>query len=142
MKNNFVAKSSIEINTTVDKVWDAITNPEIIKQYFFGVDVVTDWKEGSSIIYKGMWEGKPFEDKGEILKIEPKKLLITSYWTSFSGLEDIPENYQNVTYKLENKDKTTVLTIEQNNIDTKDTAKHSEDNWNYILSGLKKLLEQ
>src|SRR5258706_3209022 len=42
-------------------------SPEILKQYYFGADIISDWKMGSSIIYKGEWQGKPYEDKGTIL---------------------------------------------------------------------------
>ena len=142
MEKKLSAKIHTDIHAPASKVWDALTNPEMIKQYFFGVDVVTDWKEGSPILYKGEWEGKYFEDKGNILKSVPEKLLLCNYWTSFSGLPDIPENYQNVSYELSPVKDGTRLTITQDGIASEESRKHSEQNWNMVLNSLKSLLEK
>jgi uncharacterized protein YndB with AHSA1/START domain len=82
MQNNLIAKSSVTIHAPVEKVWDALTNPAMVKQYLFGTDLKTDWKEGSPITYSGMWEGKPYEDKGTVLKFVPNKVIETSYWSA------------------------------------------------------------
>ena len=47
---NLIAKAEITINASIEKVWDALVNPEKIKQYMFGSDVISDFKEGSKII--------------------------------------------------------------------------------------------
>ena len=142
MTTKFTARASITIKSSPASVWNALTDPTLIKQYLFGTEVVSDWKVGSEIIYKGVWEGKMYEDKGIILKIEPEKLLETNYWTSFSGLPDSPENYQKVTYQLSRDGDNTVLTITQDGIPTDEARTHSETNWAMVLNGLKKLLEQ
>ena len=142
MTTKFTARASITIKSSTASVWNALTDPTMIKQYLFGTEVVSDWKEGSEIIYKGVWEGKMYEDKGIILKIEPEKLLETNYWTSFSGLPDSPENYQKVTYQLSRDGDNTVLTITQDGIPTDEARAHSETNWAMVLDGLKKLLEK
>ena len=141
MKNKFSAKASVVINKPVEKVWQALTDPEIIKQYFFGVNVVTDWKVGSPIIYKGIWEGKEFQDKGIILKNIPNQILESSYWSNFSGLADSPDNYSIVKYTLSQRGDNTYLEVVQDNIQTEQAATHSERNWNFVLESLKKLLE-
>ncbi len=94
----FTGTARTVIKAKADKVWDALTNPELIKQYLFGTEVVSDWKVGSSIIYKGVWEGKPYEDKGTIKELIPNRLLSTTYWSSISSGEDKPENYLLVKY--------------------------------------------
>ena len=91
MNKGFIAKATILINSPVSRVWDALTNPELIKQYLFGTQVTTDWKVGSPITYKGTWEGKAYEDKGKVLQVEPGKLLVSTFWSSLSGLPDAPE---------------------------------------------------
>ena len=68
MNKGLIARASISIDSPVGKVWDAFTNPELIKRYMFGTDVISDWKEGSPIAWKGEWQGKKFEDKGVILQ--------------------------------------------------------------------------
>jgi uncharacterized protein YndB with AHSA1/START domain len=100
MKKTFIAKATISINAPASKVWDALTKPNLIKQYLFGTEVTTDWQVGSPITYKGTWEGKAYEDKGRVIQIEPGKLLVSTFWSSLSGLPDIPENYKTVRYEL------------------------------------------
>lgn len=142
MKSNITGKAEITINAPASKVWDALTKPEIIKQYFFGTDTTTDWKVGSPITFKGVWEGKSYFDKGTVLAFEPKKLVRYNYWNSMSGIEDKPENYVIITYKLSEDDDKTHVTITQQNIPDEKTKEHSEQNWNKVLHDLKDLLEK
>ncbi len=141
MQKGFVAKSEAVINTTPDKVWEALTNPELIKQYLFGTEAISDWKVGSSITYKGVWEGKSYSDKGTIIELVPEKLLVTTYWSSMGGREDRPENYNTVSYILEQVNDGTKLTIKQDNNTTEKSRDHSQSNWDTVLQSLKKLLE-
>jgi uncharacterized protein YndB with AHSA1/START domain len=141
MNKRFIAKVSATITAPVSKVWQALVNPEIIKQYLFDTDVISDWKVGSPITYKGQWEGKPFEDKGEILAIEPEKLLQSTHWSPLSGVPDSPENYHTVTYTLSDKGDRTEVTITQDNNASEIEKAHSEKNWEAVLKGMKKLLE-
>ncbi len=142
MDNKLTAKIHADISASPAKVWDALINPDMIRQYFFGVEVISDWKVGSPIVYKGEWEGNQFEDKGNILKLEPEKVLLCNYWTSFSGLPDIPENYQNVTYELIPLANGTRLTITQDGIRDEETRNHTEQNWSAVLTKLKEILEE
>jgi uncharacterized protein YndB with AHSA1/START domain len=141
MTNKFVAKSTITINAPVSKVWDALTRPDLIKQYLFGTTVTTDWQVGSPITYEGIWEGKAYKDKGTILQVEPEKLLVSTFWSALSGLPDIPENYQTVRYELSAEGNSTRLTITQDNNATQDDADHSAQNWSMVLDGMKQILE-
>lgn len=141
MNDKYIAKATTTIHAPVSKVWQALVNPEIIKQYLFNTDVITDWKEGSPIIYRGEWQGKPFEDKGKVLQIEPEKLLKSTHWSPLSGVPDTPENYHTVTYTLSGNNNSTEVTIAQDNNATEEEKKHSEENWKVVLDGMKKLLE-
>jgi uncharacterized protein YndB with AHSA1/START domain len=141
MSVNLIAKSSIAIHAPLSKVWQALTDPEIIRQYFYDTEVITDWKVGSPIVWKGEWEGKEYQEKGTILKSEPQRLLQYTYLSSFSGLEDVPENYANITYELEEDGDETILTVRQENIADERAREQSEKNWAMLLSNLKQLLE-
>jgi uncharacterized protein YndB with AHSA1/START domain len=141
MNNKYVAKATTTIHAPVSKVWQALVNPEIIKQYLFNTDVISDWKVGSPIIYRGEWEGKLFEDKGEILAMEPEKLLKSTHWSPLSGVPDSAENYHTVTYTLSDKGESTEVTITQDNNATEEEKTHSEKNWQTVLKGMKDLLE-
>ena len=137
-----IAKAETTIKASADKVWNALTNPEMIKKYMFGTTVVSDWKEGSKIVWKGEWEGKSYEDKGKILQIEDQKKLQYSHYSPLSGLHDNPENYHIVTIDLARKDNETMVTLTQDNNPDEKTKDHSEKNWKMMLASLKKLLEE
>ena len=141
MNNKFTAKATSTINAPASKVWDALTDPSLIKQYLFGTEVNTDWQVGSPITYRGEWEGKTYEDKGKILQIEPEKLLVSTFWSSLAGLPDVPENYKTIQYELSPENGGTKLTITQDNNANQEEADHSAQNWNTVLDGMKKLLE-
>ncbi|HTC01499.1 MAG TPA: SRPBCC family protein [Ferruginibacter sp.] len=143
MKTNITARASIIIDTYPLKIWEALTIPRIIKKYFFGTDVISDWKVGRPIIFRGEWEEKKYEDKGTIIAIVPNKLLKYNYWSSMSGIEDKPENYVLITYELHaNNSNETTLTITQDNVPDEKIREHSEQNWMKVLTDLKALLEE
>jgi uncharacterized protein YndB with AHSA1/START domain len=57
MNKNLKVTDQIEINSSIDKVWFALTDKEMIRQYFYGTEVNTDWKKGSPITFTGTWQG-------------------------------------------------------------------------------------
>jgi uncharacterized protein YndB with AHSA1/START domain len=142
MDDKFTAKATTTINAPASQVWIALTTPDMIKQYFFGVDVVSNWKEGSTIVYRGEWEGKSFEDKGKILKVKPEKELVTTHWSPLPGAPDSPENYHTVSYELQKRGGKTQVTITQDNNASEEEKKESEKNWKTMLDGMKRLLEE
>jgi len=133
--------TSITVNAPAAKVWQALTDAAIVKQYFFGTNVRTDWKKGSPIFWEGEWEGKTYQDKGTIIDVDAGKFVKYSYWSSMSGTEDKPENYANVTYELVEKDGATVLTVTQDNVKNKEAKEHSEQNWQAIFGKMKEMVE-
>lgn len=135
-------KCSIEINAAASKIWQAFTDPAMIKKYLFGTDVTSDWKQGSAITYRGEWKGKTYEDKGNIIEIVPEKILHTTYWSGMSGKEDKPENYADVIYEIEPEGDHQVVSITQDNIDDKAGIEHMRENWGMVLKSMKELLEK
>jgi uncharacterized protein YndB with AHSA1/START domain len=139
--------SKISINAPAARVWEALTKPELVKQWQYGSDVITDWQKGSSIVYRNEWEGKVFEQKGTILEIEPEKLVTYSLFFPRPGLEDRPENYFSMSYALEEANGTTTLTItqqdprEQQPQEPTEEAEEAEESENSVLVSLKKLVE-
>lgn len=142
MKTDLIAQASVEIKTDIRTVWDALVNPKIIKEYLYGTDTSSDWKVGSRISFKGVWDGKPYEDGGIITAIEPEETFKYTYWSSMSGTPDVEENYANISYDLEELDSGVRLTISQDNIQTEEARAHSEKNWGMVLDSMKKLLEK
>ena len=142
MKNTLIAKAHITIGAPIANVWDALVNPEMIKQYMFGTTAVSDWTEGSPVVWKGEWEGKPYEDKGVILQLKPERVLQYSHFSPLSGQADVPANYHTVTIELSPKGTGTILRLSQDNNSTEEDREHSEKMWGMMLTGLKKVLEQ
>ena len=138
---NLKANLSININASGSRVWEALTDPALIKQYLFDSDTISDWKKGSTITWSGVYEGKQYQDKGSIIEIEPEKLLHISHYSPLSGKPDIPENYHHVVYQLTSEKDFTTLTLTQDNVSNKQELEHVEGNWNAVLQGIKKLLE-
>ncbi len=141
MQRNLIAKASVLVAVSRGRVWEALTNPLAIKQYMFGARVDTDWQEGSPIFWRGEWQGKPYEDKGEILKVIPRKALQYSHYSPLSGLTDIAENYHVVTIELHNEGNQTRVDLAQDNNATEEERIHSEKNWEAMLGALKKYAE-
>lgn len=141
MKNS--VQVSITIKASIHTVWEALTSPEIIKKYFFGTHLTTDWKEGSPMYFRGEYQGTKYEDKGVVKKFTPKKHITYSYWSLFSGQPDQPENYQLVSYDLNEVEGGTEVTVKQSNLkDETETHKdHVRANWKMVLEGLKQLVE-
>lgn len=142
MDKDLIARASVTINIASAKVWDALVKPEAIKQYMFGTTVVTDWREGSPIAWKGEWEGKPYEDKGVILQFKPGRSLQYTHFSPLSGLPDTPENYHTVTIELSREGDQTRVSLAQDNNSTAQAREHSEKTWKIMLDALKKYLEQ
>ena len=138
---NIRAQVKMTIQAPIDTVWKALTDAAEVKKYFFGTDLYTTWEVGTPVLFKGEWEGKPYEDKGTVLHFAPNEKLSYDYYSGFSGLEDVPENYQTITYEVKATDNGTLLTITQSNVKDEETKAHSETNWQGVLNELKKLVE-
>jgi uncharacterized protein YndB with AHSA1/START domain len=141
MDKKLIAKASTTIHAPVAKVWDALINPATIKQYMFGTNVVSDWKKGSPIVFKGEWQGRKYEDKGVILDLQPQRKLSYSHFSPLSGLPEKPENFHTVTIDLVDRGQQTLVALSQDNNADEKEREHSQKNWEMMLSGLKKLLE-
>lgn len=141
MDKKLVAKASTTIHAPVAKVWDALINPATIKQYMFGTNVVSDWKKGSPIVWKGEWQGRKYEDKGVILDLQPQRKLSYSHFSPLSGLPEKPENFHTVTIDLVDRGQQTLVALSQDNNADEKEREHSQKNWETMLTGLKKLLE-
>ena len=140
MQKGHISEYKAKIKAPIDMVWDALTKPELVKQYLFGSNLETSWIIGEEICWTGEFNGQVFKDKGFILEFEPKVKLVYSYLSSWSGLEDIPENYLFVKNEVTEKDGVTELIITQSNYD-EEKAIHSKKNWEIVVNELRKILE-
>ncbi|MEJ7678883.1 MAG: SRPBCC domain-containing protein [Segetibacter sp.] len=144
-----LVKNTITINAPASKIWDALVNPEQTKKYMFGCETVSDWKPGSPLLWRMNYEGKELIPvKGIVLDIQPNRFLKYTVIDTSASYPDIPENYLNVTYEIEEQAGMTTLTVFQDGFEDaaegekryKDVYNNGEG-WNPILIEIKKLVE-
>jgi uncharacterized protein YndB with AHSA1/START domain len=137
-----VAEASTTVAAPIARVWEALTDPAMIERYMFGTQVVSTWEAGSPIVWKGEWEGKPYEDRGTILAIEPPHLLRCTHYSPLSGAPDTPENYHTITYQLsEEGGGTRVVLTQDKNADERERA-HASEMWGKMLESLRDVVEK
>jgi len=139
---NLIATAQTIIKAPASKVWAALTEPDLIKQYMFGATVKSDWKKGSEITWEGEMNGKPYHDKGEILVIDPDKTVSYTHYSPLAGLPDQPESYHTVTIELSASNDQTRVTLTQDKNDSEKAKEEAAKNWNAMLEGLRKVVQE
>ena len=144
MPGTFVARAAVTIDASGAKVWDALVNPETIKHYMPVTDVVSEWREGSAILWKSEFQGKPFEVTGTVLWVESGRLLEYDHSRPIfrpAGASRAPVTYQRVTIELSDEGAQTRLSVAERYNTTERELAHSEGGWRLALGNLKALLE-
>jgi uncharacterized protein YndB with AHSA1/START domain len=136
-----VATAHIDIAAPATRVWDALTQPSQIKQYLFGSTVETDWQPGNAITWSGEYDGRPYQDKGEIIAVRAPERLELTHFSAMSGAEDVPENYHRLVYSLTPIEGGTRVELTQDNNPDDEAAAHATANWQTMLEGLKRHVE-
>jgi uncharacterized protein YndB with AHSA1/START domain len=133
--------SKIKINAPISKVWKTVTEPEMVKLWQFGSDLITTWKVGSEIKFVTEWEGQIFEQWGKILEVRENELLKYSLFAPRPDLEDKPENYFVMSYFLTEENGITELEIIQEDNRPNAIQEEQQGEENPILKSLKDLAE-
>jgi uncharacterized protein YndB with AHSA1/START domain len=145
-KQELIVDKTIKIKADAMTVWDALTNPEMTRQYFFNCEVHSNWEVGGDITWTGNYQGKHTEVKGKVLQVEIGRLLRYTAWSKESGLKDIPSNHTIITARLHEEDGETILNVTDENFGYGDEAeKRYQDSvkgWDMVLHGLKELVEE
>lgn len=149
MPNQLTIQNSVTINASPSMVWDALTNPEQTKKYMFGCAAISDWTVGSSLLWRGTHEGQEMVFvKGHIVAIEPETFLAYTTIDPNSPIEDVPENYLTVTYRLSVENEQTLLTTTQGDYaavaDGQRRYQETIDGggWEPVLIAIKTLIEE
>ncbi|WBQ06760.1 SRPBCC domain-containing protein [Kribbella sp. CA-293567] len=138
---DYVATARTEISASPERVWQVLTDPEQIRKFMFGAEVVTDWQPGSPITWQGEYEGRQYTDKGEILAIEAARLLKVTHYSPLGGQPDVPENYHTLTYELTPSGDGTELVLSQDHNASQEEADHSRGMWELLVGGVKEAAE-
>jgi uncharacterized protein YndB with AHSA1/START domain len=133
--------STVVFDVPIEKVWNALTKPELVKQWQYGSDLLTDWKIGSEIRFRNEWEGQVFEQWGTVLEVVKNQKIRYSLFFPRPELEDKPENYFIMSYVLSEENQKTKLEIIQEDNRPGAVQEKSQGEENPILQGLKALLE-
>ncbi len=149
MAKELIIENSIMIDASPAKVWDVLVNPLQTKKYMFGCETVSDWKVGSELLWKGVFDGVELVAvKGHIASIKPEQVLAYTTIDPNSATPDKPENYTTVMYVLKEHRGSTELTITQGDYSkVADGEKRYNDSiagggWSSILEEIKKIAEE
>lgn len=140
-------QDEIKIHAPASTVWNTLTNPDLTPQYMFGCTVITNWKVGDSILWKGAEDGVLYV-QGTIVAIDPEKNLSFTVFDPNANYTDIPSNYLTVNYTLETVGEDTLVKVTQGDYKkVEDGAKRYEDTmsqggWSSVLEAIKKLAEK
>ncbi len=128
------------IQTTPEKLWAALTQPEMTRQYFFGLSVTTDWRVGADLTYLRP-DGNP-EIRGEVLEVIPNRKLVYSFNGECAEENQAGDPPSRVTFEIEPMGAACKLILVHDGFDTETTTYEGVGNgWPLVLSGLKTLLE-
>ena len=136
-----VARAEVLVGAPPERVWEVLTGPEPRPEIMFGARTSTDWVPGHRITWSGEWQGHAFEDHGEVVDVEPGRRLVVTHFSPMSGLPDVPESYHRLEYVVEPVDGGTRVVLEQDNNPTEESARHSAENWQAMLDGVKTVAE-
>ncbi len=127
------------IATTPEKVWEALTTPEFIKAYFFGVTFDTDWKPGSA--WKMTHPDGRITDAGEIVEVDaPRRLVMT--WRNEFMPEATAEGYGRFVAEIEDAGGVAKLTVTHSiDVENSKLIAAVSGGWPRILSNMKSYLE-
>ncbi len=127
------------IRTTREKLWEALTEPRLVRQYWFDMTIVCDWNKGSP--WKMVGPDGTLIDSGQVLEIEPVQRMVI-HWQNEWKPELKAEGPSRCTIELEQFDRAVKLTLthEMDRPESRLISTVSEF-WPLILSNLKSLLE-
>ncbi len=133
--------TTVALQAPIQKVWDVLTKPELVKQWQYGSDLITDWKVGNEIRFRTEWQGKVFEQWGKVLEVVPPTHIRYSLFAPRPDLEDKTENYFIMHYVLKNEKDKVVLEIIQEDNRPGAVPEEQQGDDNPALVALKKVVE-
>jgi uncharacterized protein YndB with AHSA1/START domain len=128
----------IYVKTSPERLWEAMTDPQMRKRYSFGVETVSEWTPGSR--YSSSVPGVIEIASGENLEVEPPRRLVQSFNALWS--EEVQrEGTSRVTWEIEPVGSSCRLRVTHDQL-AESASSELYGGWPMILSGLKTLLER
>ncbi len=137
-------KKVVEVQRTVDAprsaVWTAMLAPR--SALFPDAEVRTDWQVGHPIRISGQWDGKAYQDSGEVVAVVPQEKLEFTHWT---GTDKRPDDYHTVSYVLAGEGDATTVTLTQYGHGDEEVSETVREKfratWTALLEHLKQIVE-
>jgi uncharacterized protein YndB with AHSA1/START domain len=125
------------IETSAEKLWQALTDGDFTERYWFGYRVASDWKPGSPYRFAKAGTGSV---EGKVIAADPPRRLAYTWDLCSPGPE--PERTSRVTFDLEPRGKAIKLTVTHDELDERGkTLRDISAGWPMVLANLKTLLE-
>ena len=99
MNKDLVFSKSTKIYASENTVWNKLLSAQFY-HIAWGATLATTWHVGSSVEFSGEWDGVQYVDKGIVLEYIETRFLKFSYWSSFWGTVDAPEEYCHISYTI------------------------------------------
>ncbi len=139
MPSNLKHVYEVYIKSTPENVWQAITNPEFTRQYFYGTTLQAELKPGSRYTYNNADGGVALS--GEILEVQPNRKLVMTFNATHNP-ESKADRASRVTWEIRPYSGSVLVILTHDDFDGETaTYKSVQPGWNPVLSGLKTLLE-
>jgi uncharacterized protein YndB with AHSA1/START domain len=137
----YVATAETDVAAPPERVWAALTEPDQIAAYMQGSKITTTWEVGTPITWDGEYDGRAYQDKGEVLAYDEPRTLSMTHYSPLMGRPDEPESYHTVVYTLTPKDGGTHVSLTQDGNESEEQAEQFGRNWQEMLDGLKAHVE-
>ena len=137
----YLATAQTDVAAAPERVWAALTEPEQIAAYMYGSQVATTWEVGTPITWDGEYDGRAYQDKGEVLTYDEPDVLSVTHYSPMMGQPDEPENYHTLVYTLTADGGGTHLELTQDGNDSEEQAEQFSQNWQSMIDGLKAHVE-
>jgi uncharacterized protein YndB with AHSA1/START domain len=137
----YVATAQTDVAAAPERVWSALTEPQQIAAYMDGSNVTTTWEVGTPITWDGEYQGRAYQDKGEVLTYDEPHVLSVTHYSPMMGQPDEPENYHTVVYTLTATEGGTHLDLTQDGNESQEQADQFSQHWQQMLDDLKALVE-
>jgi uncharacterized protein YndB with AHSA1/START domain len=129
----------LEIRSTPEKIWEAITSPDWTRRYFHDTAIRSDWRAGGKVVWENPDGSAACE--GEVLEADPPWRLVTT-WTSLWDPELASETPSRVTWEIEERARGCVLRVIHDRLDgAPKTRGVVGQGWPAILAGLRTCVE-